>query len=127
MMIVSEYLQYIQDKTQIKRKFYESRLHEIFSAPSDIYNLPAGTTKDMQMLRLSIIAEYDAVDLYEAMAEQASDVNVQKIFLSVAKEEKQHIGEFEFLLQHFDDEHTDAKDEGAGEVEDETGLTDEED
>ena len=50
---------------------------------------------DKEILRLGIIAELDAVSLYEQLAAKTSDNNIKKIILDIAKEEKTHVGEFE--------------------------------
>jgi rubrerythrin len=76
----------------------------------------------MAILRLAIIAEYDAASLYEKMAEETSDKNIKKVLLEVANEEKAHIGEFEFLLEHVDPEHETNEEKGEEEVMDLTGL-----
>jgi rubrerythrin len=59
---------------------------------------------DKEILRLGIIAELDAVSLYEQMAANAQDERVKKIMLHTAKEEKTHVGEFQALLLMIDKE-----------------------
>lgn len=58
---------------------------------------------DIQALRKSIIAEYDAVNLYEQLADIVSD-ELKQLFLDIAKEEKTHIKEFEYVLKELDKE-----------------------
>lgn len=53
-------------------------------------------------LREAIIAEQDAVNLYEQLAERVKDEKLKKLFLSIAEEEKVHIGEFEAKLSRLD-------------------------
>ena len=53
---------------------------------------------DREMLRLAIIAELDAVSLYEQMAAVTENQNMKTVLLDVAKEEKTHVGEFQALL-----------------------------
>ena len=72
--------------------------------------------KDMEILRAAIVAEYDAVSLYEQMSEAATDKTIKKVLLDVANEEKVHIGEFETLLKKFDVEHEPNKKEGKEEI-----------
>ena len=72
---------------------------------------------DMQILRKAIIAEFDAISLYEQFAELAYNPKVKKVFLDIAKEEKTHIGEFETLLKVLDPEYTQEKLNGKQEVE----------
>lgn len=50
-------------------------------------------------IRTSIIAENDAVILYETYANSTSDTNTKKIFQDIAEEEKVHVGEFQALLE----------------------------
>ncbi len=72
--------------------------------------------KDMEILRAAIIAEYDAINLYEQMSEAAVDKDVKQVLLNVANEEKEHIGEFEYLLEKLDIEHEPHEDKGEEEV-----------
>jgi len=53
---------------------------------------------DKEILRLGMIAELDAVSLYEQLAALTEDEAIKKILLDIAKEEKTHIGEFQALL-----------------------------
>lgn len=59
---------------------------------------------DKQILRAGIIAELDAVNLYEQMAAAAKSKIVKKALLDIAKEEKTHVGEFQTLLLSLDKE-----------------------
>jgi rubrerythrin len=72
---------------------------------------------DVELIRIGIIAELDAINLYEQLAAQAKDELVKKVFLDIAQEEKEHFGEFMELLRKFDLEVEDALKEGAEEVE----------
>lgn len=73
-------------------------------------------SSDKIILRQAIIAELDAVSLYEQMANSATSEKVKEILLDVAKEERVHIGEFEALLDEMDDEHEESVQEGKKEV-----------
>ena len=53
---------------------------------------------DKEILRAAIIAELDAVNLYEQMAALAENKHVRMVLLDIAKEEKTHVGEFQALL-----------------------------
>jgi rubrerythrin len=57
---------------------------------------------DKQILRTSIIAELDAINLYEQLAGMTNDEKLKAILLDVAKEEKTHVGEFQALLLRLD-------------------------
>ena len=73
---------------------------------------------DKEMLRVSMIAELDAANLYERFAEQTDNEDIKKAMLSIAKEEKVHAGEFESLLKTIDPEYMIAKADGYKEIED---------
>jgi len=53
---------------------------------------------DKEILRAGIIAELDAINLYEQMAGLAKKEHIKTILLDIAKEEKTHVGEFQTLL-----------------------------
>ena len=76
---------------------------------------------DREILRVGIIAELDAVNLYEQMAAMAQDENIKKILLDIAKEEKTHVGEFQTLLLNRDKQQVKELEEGKKEVKDEVG------
>jgi rubrerythrin len=92
-------------------------LKELFIQAGEIEKMEDGEEKDKQILRLSIVAELDAVNLYERFAEITSDDHIRDVMLDVANEEKVHIGEFKALLEELDDEHEKFEDEGKEEVE----------
>ena len=72
---------------------------------------------DLEILRTGIIAELDAVSLYEQMAAMTSDKKIKEILLNIAKEEKTHVGEFETLLLQRDKEQVKELEAGKKEVE----------
>ena len=74
---------------------------------------------DKEILRAAMIAELDAVSLYEQMAAMTSDGDLKKILLDVAKEEKTHVGEFQTLLLERDKEQVKELEAGKKEVESE--------
>lgn len=76
---------------------------------------------DKEILRAGIIAELDAINLYEQMAAMTGNENIRKILLDIAKEEKTHVGEFEAMLLMEDDEQREELGEGRKEVEELTG------
>jgi rubrerythrin len=59
---------------------------------------------DKEILRAAVIAELDAISLYEQMASLAEDGNLKKVLLDIAREEKTHVGEFQTLLLMHDKE-----------------------
>jgi len=72
---------------------------------------------DKEILRLSIISELDAINLYEQFSNKVKDSELKKVLLDIAKEEKTHVGEFQALLEKIDLEHTRELKSGAKEVE----------
>ena len=74
---------------------------------------------DQEILRAGIIAELDAINLYEQLAAMAKDEDIKKILLDIAKEEKTHVGEFQTLLLERDQEQVKEMEEGKKEVEEE--------
>ncbi len=76
---------------------------------------------DKEILRAAIIAELDAVNLYEQMAALATNKNIRTILLDIAKEEKTHVGEFQTLLLREDKEQEKELEEGKKEVKEITG------
>jgi len=72
---------------------------------------------DKEILRVGIIAELDAVSLYEQMAAMTENENIRKMLLDIAKEEKTHVGEFQTLLLREDAEQAKELEEGKKEVE----------
>lgn len=71
----------------------------------------------VNLLRLGLIAELDAINLYEQLSAMADDPAIKQVFLDVAKEEKEHVGEFQTLLLRYDKEQVEELAEGKEEVE----------
>jgi rubrerythrin len=76
---------------------------------------------NMELLRAGILAELDAINLYEQMAATTDDEDVKKVFLDVAKEEKEHVGEFQAMLLERDSEQVEELEEGKEEAKKITG------
>jgi rubrerythrin len=74
---------------------------------------------DKEILRAGIIAELDAINMYEQMAAYAKDSNIKKMLLDIAKEEKTHVGEFQRLLLNRDKEQVEELEAGKAEVKEE--------
>lgn len=72
---------------------------------------------DQEILRAAIIAELDAINLYEQMAAVTQDKNLKEVLLEVAREEKTHVGEFQALLLKLDKQQIKELAEGKEEVE----------
>lgn len=88
--------------------------------PANWENVKKGML-DKEILRAAIIAELDAVNLYEQMAALTDNKNLKVILMDVAKEEKTHIGEFQALLLRLDKEQVEELEHGKKEVEELTG------
>lgn len=71
---------------------------------------------DQEILRVGLIAELDAINLYQQLADMTENTNIRKILLDIAKEEKTHVGEFQALLLKQDKEQKRELDEGKKEV-----------
>ncbi len=72
---------------------------------------------DKEILRSAIIAELDAINLYQQMADMTQDPNVKKLLLDVAKEEKTHVGEFQTVLLRKDPQQRKEMEDGEKEFE----------
>lgn len=81
-------------------------------------NLAKVSKKDLdkEILRLGMIAELDAVSLYEQLASMTSNSRIKAVLLDIAKEEKTHMGEFQTLLLMLDKEQEKELAEGKKEV-----------
>ncbi|ADI73485.1 Rubrerythrin [Methanohalobium evestigatum Z-7303] len=78
----------------------ESVLSEI---PIDLERIKQGDV-NKETLRAAIIAELDAVNLYEEMANLTENEDLKTILLDIAKEEKVHVAMFQSVLIEADDE-----------------------
>jgi len=76
---------------------------------------------DKEILRIGIIAELDAISLYEQLAAMTENENIKKVLVDIAKEEKTHVGEFQTLLLKEDIEQEKELEEGKKEVEELAG------
>ena len=72
--------------------------------------------KDNEIVRLGMIAELDAINLYEQLAANAKSGKLKKVLIDIAKEEKTHVGEFQALLLEMDKEYEKELEEGKEEV-----------
>jgi rubrerythrin len=72
---------------------------------------------DREILRVAVIAELDAISLYEQLAAATDNKAIKKILLDVAKEEKTHVGEFQTLLLKEDKQQVEELEKGKEEVE----------
>lgn len=70
-----------------------------------------------EVLRVAMIAELDAISLYEQLAQATDREDIKKVLLDIAKEEKTHFGEFQTLLLKEDKEQVLELEKGKKEVE----------
>lgn len=71
---------------------------------------------DKEILRLGMIAELDAVSLYEQLTAMTENTTIKKVLLDIAREEKTHLGEFQTLLLKEDPEQVRELEKGREEV-----------
>ncbi len=88
--------------------------------PQDVTKLDKETL-NKEICRVGIIAELDAVNLYEQLAAMTENKDIKAVLLDIAKEEKTHFAEFETLLLRLDKEQVEEHKKGKKEVEELTG------
>ncbi len=71
--------------------------------PIDLKNVKPENI-NREILRVGIIAELDAVNLYEQLAAYATNKDIKAMLLEIAREEKTHVGEFQAMLLRLDKE-----------------------
>ncbi|HDD57120.1 MAG TPA: rubrerythrin [Thermoplasmatales archaeon] len=84
--------------------------------PIDLKNME-GKDIEKEVLRVAIIAELDAINLYEQMAAMVKDEGIKAVLKDVADEEKTHVGEFLTLLLKLDEKQVEEMEKGSKEVE----------
>jgi rubrerythrin len=84
-------------------------------SPIDLNKVPEKEI-DKEILRLGMIAELDAVNLYEQLSAKTKNKKIKSVLLDIAKEEKTHIGEFQALLLELDKEQVQELQNGKKEV-----------
>ena len=73
--------------------------------------------RDREIVRVGMIAELDAINLYEQLAAMADREDIKKVLRDIAKEEKTHMGEFQTLLLRLDEEQVEELEKGKEEIE----------
>ena len=74
---------------------------------------------DKEILRVGMIAELDAVNLYEQLAAATDNKDLKAVLMDIAREEKTHMGEFQTLLLRLDKQQVEELKAGREEVEEE--------
>jgi len=78
------------------------------------------TEKELiRAVRFMVAAEYEAIQLYEQLAESTDNKLAQQVLLDIAGEEKVHAGEFLRLLKELAPDEEDYYKKGYEEVEEE--------
>jgi rubrerythrin len=88
--------------------------------PGDLSKL-SKENLNQELLRIAIIAELDAINLYEQLAALSDDADIKKVFLDIAKEEKTHVGEFQTMLLRLDQEQVEEMAHAREEIKELTG------
>ncbi len=83
--------------------------------PIDLEKVSPENT-DKEILRFALCAELDAINFYEQMADYTDNEKLKQVLLEVAKEEKEHVGEFQELLLRWDKQQVKEMEEGKEEV-----------
>ena len=60
---------------------------------------------DKEIIRVAIMAELDAINMYEQMAHLTDDDDLRVILLDIAREEKVHVAMFQTVLMEVDPEY----------------------
>ena len=76
---------------------------------------------DKEILRAAIMAELDAVSMYEQLANMTDNAHIKTVLLDIAKEEKTHVGEFQEMLLRLDKQQKEELEHGKEEVEELVG------
>jgi rubrerythrin len=88
--------------------------------PADLSKL-SKENLNQELLRIGIIAELDAINLYEQLAALTDNKDIKKVFLDIAKEEKTHVGEFQTMLLRMDKEQVQEMEHAKKEIKELTG------
>lgn len=90
-----------------------------FSNPFTVLKNDRKLTHDelVRGIRFMIAAEYEAVQLYQQLAESTDNRLAQDVLIDIANEEKEHAGEFLRLLRELEPDEEGFYKEGYQEVE----------
>lgn len=72
-----------------------------FSKINHVYT-PEQKMKDIELVRavkFAIVSEFEAIQIYQEIAEATNNVGAKRVLLDIAKEEKVHVGELRELLK----------------------------
>ncbi len=90
-----------------------------FGTPFSVLSLGRKINEEelIRAIRFFISAEYEAIQLYEEIAEATDNELAKRVLYDIANEEKVHAGEFLKLLKEIDKEEEKFYKEGEKEVE----------
>lgn len=90
-----------------------------FGTPYSVISSGKKVSKEelVRAIRLFVAAEYEAIQLYEEIAEATDNKLAKEVLYDIANEEKVHAGEFLRLLKELDKEEESFYKEGEKEVE----------
>jgi len=71
----------------------------------------------VRSIRFMVAAEYEAIQLYQQIAESTDNPLAKAVLIDIANEEKEHAGEFLRLLHQLDPQEAKFYKEGSEEVE----------
>ena len=74
-------------------------------------------TETLRALRFSIAAEFEAIQVYEQLAESIENEDVVKVLMEIADDERVHVGELQKVLLDLSPEEAAKYNEGADEAE----------
>jgi hypothetical protein len=117
----SDMLTLPQEKATHQRQLLKPKEGIMLSQiPIDVSKL-SKTNLNQELLRVGIIAELDAINLYEQLAALTDNADIKKVFLDIAKEEKTHVGEFQTMLLRMDQEQVQEMEHAKEEIKELTG------
>lgn len=90
-----------------------------FSNPFAILKNDRNLTHEelVRAIRFMVAAEYEAIQMYQQIAENTDNKLAKEVLIDIANEEKEHAGEFLRLLRELDPEEENFYKEGYEEVE----------
>ena len=71
----------------------------------------------IRAIRFSIASEFEAIQLYEQLAESVSNKTIKQILTDIAQEEEEHVGEFLRVIEMLKPEEIENYEKGKSEVE----------
>ena len=119
------YPAYIRTEREKSQTFIFISFELLHTFMPDFGNPFAGLKEDRKLtheelvraIRFMISAEYEAIQLYQQLAESIDNKLAIEVLEDIANEEKVHAGEFLRLLHELDPKESDYYQEGAEEVE----------